>query len=151
MEEKNENQEYEHEFKRDKMLLCTFATDQNFNSSLNYIKRTFNPKAITIYKVDDDEADMDKLLLLYTVDKSVDFKNMIKGTIRIHKKKRTNTLFTINALNTLIAKDNNGVVDLNYEIDWSKYTNKIILYNQNEEKLNIDNLIFINKLYFGNK
>jgi len=102
--------------KKQKMLLCTFATNLNYISSLNYIKRTFSPKAITLYKLNVNEED-EQLLLVYAVNKSVDFKNMIKGTIRIHKKKNTNTLFTINALNSLIAKENQNVVDLNYEID----------------------------------
>ena len=54
------------------------------------------------------------------------------NTILVHRKKDTNTLYTINALNELIKSLNGGVVDPRYRIDWQHYRNTILLTQQNE-------------------
>ena len=41
-----------------------------------------------------------------------------QNTILVHRKKESNTLYTINALNDLIKKLNGGAVDPTYRIDW---------------------------------
>jgi len=48
-------------------------------------------------------------------------------TMRIHRKKTTNTLYTINALNAAVAKDNDGQTGKHLKLDWSKYENSIML------------------------
>ena len=55
--------------------------------------------------------------------------NRYKGTISIHRKKQTNTLYTLNAMNKLIADENNGVYDKNFQLSWELYKNSIILTN----------------------
>jgi hypothetical protein len=52
-----------------------------------------------------------------------------KGTISIHRKKQTNTLYTLNAMNRLIEDENNGVYDKNFQLSWELYKNSIILTN----------------------
>lgn len=54
------------------------------------------------------------------------------NTILVHRKKDSNTLYTINALNELIKKLNGGVVDTKFPIDWQHYRNCILLTNNNE-------------------
>lgn len=49
------------------------------------------------------------------------------STISIHRKKQTNTLYTINALNTLIKDINNGVLDRTLELDWENYKDSYLL------------------------
>ena len=56
------------------------------------------------------------------------------NTILVHRKKETNTLYTINALNDLIKKLNGGVVDPSYRVNWQHYKNCILLTNHNELK-----------------
>ena len=51
------------------------------------------------------------------------------NTISLHRKKNTNTLYTINALNHLIQLLNNGVLDTSYQLDWENYRNCILLTN----------------------
>jgi len=48
-------------------------------------------------------------------------------TMRVHRKKQTNTLYTINALNTLIKELNGGTLDTSYRINWTDYRNCILL------------------------
>jgi hypothetical protein len=58
--------------------------------------------------------------------------NIPDNTILVHRKKETNTLYTINALNTLIKALNGGVVDPKFKVDWQHYKNCILLTQGNE-------------------
>jgi hypothetical protein len=49
------------------------------------------------------------------------------NTILLHRKKETNSLYTINALNTLIKELNNGYLDKNFMVEWNNYKNCILL------------------------
>ena len=49
------------------------------------------------------------------------------NTILLHRKKESNTLYTINALNTLIKDLNGGILDKNYMVNWNDYKNSILL------------------------
>ena len=51
----------------------------------------------------------------------------VDNTILVHRKKQTNTLYTINALNELIKSLNNGVLDKKFPIEWNNYKNCILL------------------------
>lgn len=56
------------------------------------------------------------------------------NTILVHRKKESNTLYTINALNDLIKKLNGGAVDPNFRINWQHYKNCILLTQHGEVK-----------------
>jgi hypothetical protein len=56
------------------------------------------------------------------------------NTILVHRKKESNTLYTINALNDLIKKLNGGVVDVSFRVDWQHYKNCILLTQNGEIK-----------------
>jgi hypothetical protein len=49
------------------------------------------------------------------------------NTISIHRKKETNTLYTVNALNTIIRGANNGLLDKAFAVDWTLYRNSLLL------------------------
>ena len=57
-----------------------------------------------------------------------------ENTILVHRKKESNTLYTINALNELIKKLNGGVVDTRFPIEWQHYRNTILLTQHDELK-----------------
>jgi len=57
-----------------------------------------------------------------------------ENTILVHRKKETNSLYTINALNELIKRLNGGVVDTQFPINWQHYKNCILLTQHNEIK-----------------
>jgi hypothetical protein len=66
-----------------------------------------------------------------------------QNTISIHRKKETNTLYTVNALNEIIRAVNNGVLDRTYQLDWSMYQNSFILTDASSYRV-ID-LVFFKK------
>jgi activator of HSP90 ATPase len=53
--------------------------------------------------------------------------NKAKNTILINKKAESNTLYSINALNSIIQELNNGILDKRYIIDWSQYKDNLLL------------------------
>ena len=55
---------------------------------------------------------------------------ILNNTISLHRKKQTNTLYTINALNRLIESLNNGVLDTSYKIIWENYRNCLLTTNE---------------------
>ena len=75
----------------------------------------------------------DKYVCTYNIDYS-NLNEIPENTILVHRKKETNTLYTINALNELIKKLNGGVVDVSYRINWMHYRNCILLTQHNELK-----------------
>jgi len=70
--------------------------------------------------------EQDEYLLTYNVEVA-NMSNFPENTILVHRKKETNTLYTINALNTLIKSLNKGKVDPNFKIKWEDYRNSVLL------------------------
>jgi len=69
----------------------------------------------------------------YNIDQG-NVKTLPSNTILVHRKKESNTLYTINALNELIKKLNGGVVDTKFPIEWQHYRNTILLTQHDELK-----------------
>ena len=111
-------------------LLCTFTTQKNLEQTTHDISKNFNVVFEKIYVLQ-NENKPHELICTYNVDKSddIDF-NKVKNTISLHRKKITNTLYTINALNELIMDINNGVLDTSYQIPWDVYKNMILISNK---------------------
>lgn len=75
----------------------------------------------------------DEYVVTYNVEQT-NVSGIPVNTILVHRKKESNTLYTINALNDLIKKLNSGVVDPTFRVDWQHYKNCILLTNHNELK-----------------
>lgn len=73
----------------------------------------------------------DEYVVTYNVEQG-NVSDIPENTILVHRKKDSNTLYTINALNELIKKLNGGVVDTKFPIDWNHYKNCILLTQHNE-------------------
>jgi hypothetical protein len=111
-------------------LLCTFTTQHNLEQSIRDITKHFKIVFDKIYVLQNEDKPKE-LICTYNVDQSddIDF-NLVKNTISLHRKKITNTLYTINALNELIMEINNGVLDTSYQIPWDIYKNMILISNK---------------------
>ena len=117
------------------ILLATFVNPNYLEKFLNKLYRKFSIKKQSVFIFETEGEDY---LLTYRIflnlGQRVDIRKEFRKTIQVHKK--LNTFFTINALNKLIEKENNltpGNIDYkSHEIDWSKYSDKIILLNNDE-------------------
>lgn len=72
-------------------------------------------------------------MLTYNTD-VLNKESFLPNTISLHRKKETNTLYTVNALNMIIKKANNGILDKTFVIDWSLYENMLLLTANNDLK-----------------
>ena len=111
-------------------LLCTFTTQFNLDQSIIDITKHFKIVFDKIYVLQNEDKPKE-LICTYNVDQEddIDF-NKVKNTISLHRKKITNTLYTINALNELIKLINNGVLDTSYQVEWDMYKNMILISNK---------------------
>ena len=129
-------------------LLCTFTTKLKLDDTVDQIKSAYNIAFNKIYILQ-NEDDINELVCTYNVvaEDKVDY-NDVKNTISLHRKKHTNTLYTINALNELIKNINNGVADKDFPVPWENFKNMILVTNfEGLNKINtrIYKIININK------
>ena len=107
-------------------LYCTFVPEENIESTVDEIRGSYTILFNKIFVL--ESLDGEKIMLTYNVDlgnSSGEF--LINNTILVHRKKQTNTLYTINALNELIKSLNNGYLDKSYAVNWNDYRNSILL------------------------
>ena len=111
-------------------LLCTFTTQKNLEQTTHDISKNFNVVFEKIYVLQ-NENKTNELICTYNVDQDEEINyNDVKNTISLHRKKITNTLYTINALNELIMEINNGILDTSYQVPWDVYKNTILITNK---------------------
>ena len=107
-------------------LYCTFTNIDDLEMVTNTIQSSYVILFDKIFVLESLEDD--KIMLTYNVDINNSSKeSMVDNTILVHRKKQTNTLYTINALNELIKELNNGVLDKTFPIEWNHYKNCILL------------------------
>lgn len=105
-------------------LFCTFTTEDNLEEVLASIQDRYKilyNKIFVLYSKSENEY-----ICTYNVDLA-NVSSFLSNTILVHRKKETNTLYTINSLNRLIETLNRGVLDTTYKINWQEYTNCILL------------------------
>ena len=120
-------------------LYCTFTTKDGIEEIVGRIKSSYVILFNKIFVL--ESLDGEKIMLTYNVDmNNSSTNNIIDNTILVHRKKQTNTLYTINALNELIKSLNNGYLDKTYSINWNDYQN-CILHIQTEGFNKIDTKI----------
>ena len=110
-------------------LLCTFTNKRNIDNTISKIKESYTIAFNKIYVLQ-NEDDIRELICTYNVESNegVDY-NLVPNTISLHRKKYSNTLYTINALNEVIKNLNNGVLDTGYQVPWENFKNMIMVTN----------------------
>lgn len=111
-----------------KQLMCTFTNASEFLETIRHIKDTYTLIDGKIF-VFLNQNNLTELYLTFNIEKNSE-NNRCKGTISIHRKKQTNTLFTLNGMNKLISDENGGRFEKNFKLDWELYSNSLILTNE---------------------
>ncbi len=112
-------------------LFCTFSKEEDLDSTIYKIESTYSVlfSKIFVLKIKDSE----EFVCTYNIDtENTNRSYIIPGTILMHRRKETDTLYTINSLNALIIKLNNGVLDKGFKINWPDYKNSILLTRSGE-------------------
>ena len=110
-------------------LFCTFTDLEGLDVLIENIKTKYDIIYNKLFVL--EIKGKDEYVVTYNVDQT-NLSSIPENTILVHRKKESNTLYTINALNELIKKLNGGVVDTRFPIDWNHYKNCILLTRHNE-------------------
>ena len=108
-------------------LLCTFTNNKVLSKTIDKIINAYDILYNKLFVLK-NESDTREMMCTYNIDSSGDIA-ILSDTISLHRKKQTNTLYTINALNEIIKSCNNGVLDTTYQLEWEGYRNCILLTN----------------------
>lgn len=110
-------------------LLCTFTRKNKIEETIEEILNTYDIAFGRIYVLENLDNKRE-LICTYNVDFEPSG-DTLNNTISIHRKKQTNTLYTINALNHVVSLLNDGKADPNYEVDWTKFRNTLLVTDEN--------------------
>ena len=110
-------------------LFCTFTDLEGLDSLIEDIKSKYTIIYNKLFVL--EIVGKDEFVVTYNVEQA-NVGSIPDNTILVHRKKESNTLYTINALNELIKRLNGGVVDTNYQVDWQHYKNCILLTQHND-------------------
>ena len=106
-------------------LLCLFTTKEELDKSVNFILTNYtltNPNVFILEsKIRPEEA-----FITFNVEKGSNAIPSEWKTILVHRKKQSNTIYTINALNEVIKSKTGGQIDTSFQIDWDDFTNCIL-------------------------
>ena len=109
-----------------RQLLCTFSTINDYKCTVNEVLGFYNVYSKRVFVFSNVNVSKE-LYLTYNVISEASEIPKFPNTISIHRKKQTSTLFTLNALNSLIKDENGGNLNKDLIIDWNLYKNSLIL------------------------
>jgi hypothetical protein len=113
-------------------LICLFTTEPDLDYTSSMIQKTYNIvyNRIFVLSIEDSE----ELICSFNIEKG-NVRKQLPGAMLVHRKRDTNTMYTINSLNALVKSENNGILDSNYTVDWTKYRNSLLVTSNNELKI----------------
>jgi hypothetical protein len=106
-------------------LFCTFIAPGAVDDTINKINNKYSILFNKIFILESPHSE--ELICTYNIDTGNVSSQPLPNTILLHRKKESNTLYTINALNILIKSLNGGVLDNQYRVNWYDYKNCILL------------------------
>ena len=114
-------------------LLCTFTLKTKIDDIIEEIQDTYTVAFNKVYVLENKD---NKREVMCTYNINLDVKSeTLPNTISIHRKKQTNTLYTINALNDIVSSLNEGVIDPNFLIEWEDYKNSLLVTDEDGLKI----------------
>lgn len=111
-------------------LFCTFSSKEGLDQTIEAIKTEYTIAYNKIFVL--ESPDSDEYLCTYNIEVTSGITPVLRNTILLHRKKESNTLYTINSLNALIKSLNEGVLDTNFQVNWNDYRNSVLLTTGSE-------------------
>ena len=106
-------------------LLCLFTTKEELDKSVSFVLENYtltNPNVFILEsKMKPEEA-----FITFNVGKGSSAIPSDWKTILVHRKKQSNTIYTINALNEVVKSKTGGMLDNSFMIEWEEFRNCII-------------------------
>ena len=120
-------------------LFCSFTTKDALEERWQEINKEYKIMYGKIFVL--ESPDSDEYMCTYNIELEGSSAKILGNTILLHRKKESNTLYTINALNTLIKSLNRGVLDTKFIINWPDYKNSVLL-TQGEDLRKLNTSIY---------
>jgi hypothetical protein len=106
-------------------LFCTFSAKDRLEYTLDMIRGEYTIMYGKIFVLESENSD--EYLCTYNIEVDESNTRILPNTILLHRKKESNTLYTINSLNLLIKSLNEGILDTSYRVNWPDYRNTVLL------------------------
>ena len=122
--------------KKLQVLLASFKKREEYEVALQLINQYFdivNKRIFLLKNKDDDSKIIFTFNVQYKEEINERFDKFVSNTISLHRKKETNTLYTLNCLNLIVMKETGkDIPDKSHKIEWENYRNSILITKQNE-------------------
>jgi hypothetical protein len=106
-------------------LLCLFTTKEDLDKSVNFILKNYNLTNPNVFILE-NKSKSEETFITFNVEKGSAPISSEWKTILVHRKKQSNTIYTINALNEVVKSKTGGNLDNSYMIDWEEFKNCIL-------------------------
>jgi hypothetical protein len=103
-----------------RVLLMSFSNEGEYRTHLQVIREIYRPDSSLFVLQNSDNDDE----IFITFNTEYNFKT--PGIIKIHKKRETNTLFSVDSVNELSIRTN-GKIDKSFIPNWEDYRNSLLL------------------------
>ena len=113
-------------------LICIFVTEEELDHVVEMIAKTYTVASNKLFILSIENSN--EFICSFNIEKGFQRKQL-SGAMLVHRKKETNTMYTINSLNALIKLENDGILDSSFSVDWSKYKNSLLVTSNNELKV----------------
>jgi len=112
-------------FMNDKrQLLCTFSTCDLYKDTIERLK-DFYDVINNKFFVFVNGIDPNVVYITYNI--IAGHSSKYPNTISVHRKKQTNTIYTLNAMNQIIKDENGGNFNKEFSVKWELYKDSLIL------------------------
>ncbi len=131
------------------ILVASFMVTEDPDILMSEVEYIVNNLELTnnyIFLLQQKDNPEKKILTYNTVPKKGQPFNSRLYTIRIHRKKQTNTLYTINALNAAVAQQHDGKKGKDLPVDWEPYRNSLLLTQSSNLSVNPIEVVKIFKI-----
>jgi len=106
-------------------LLCLFTIKDELDKSVDFILTNYtliNPNVFIL----ENKSRIEEAFITFNVEKGSAAIQSDWKTILVHRKKQSNTIYTINALNEVVKSKTGGQIDNSFIIDWEEFRNCIL-------------------------
>ena len=106
-------------------LLCLFTTKEELDKSINFVLTNYTLTNTNVFVLE-NKLKPEEVFITFNVEKGSIAISSDWKTILVHRKKQSNTIYTINALNEVVKSKTGGMLDNSYMIDWEEFRNCIL-------------------------
>ena len=112
------------------ILLASFVVtddDEVVTTEVTHIIDNYSLTNNYVFVLRDTENPTNKIITYNAVVPHGKKLNSRLFTMRVHRKKQTNTLYTINALNAAVSKQYDGKTGKELKLDWDQYKDSLLI------------------------